>query len=441
MDTSTLRAITQLILTFACLAVLAAGCSEGPEATTAPVGQPDATAAGDADAASATDADATPPPNDPNLRPNVQEGQPPNATGQTPAFEDQTRAPQPSTATAFAVQEIAGGLQRPWGIAILPDGSMLITLRPGPVVWVDTDGTVSAPLDGVPEASAAGQGGMLDVALSPDFAVNRHVFLSYAEARDGGRGTTIARGTLGAGNDRLDDVTILYRQAPAWSGGRHFGSRVVFSPDGTLFATFGDRGDAFTDAQDPTNAIGAVIRINADGSIPADNPFASGGAGAPEIWSWGHRNIQSATIGADGALWTVEHGPAGGDELNRPAPGVNHGWPIISYGEDYNGQPVGDGITEQGELAQPVYYWDPVIAPCGMATYEGDLFEGFQGDLLVGGLRANAVVRLSLWGGRVYTEEWLNVGSRVRDVAVDANGAIIVITDSEDGRLLRLVPN
>lgn len=380
-------------------------------------------------------------PDDPSLRPNVQEGEVANAIGQQPAFDGQTRAPQPATATDFSVVEVAGGLERPWGLALLPDGSLLVTERPGRLKHVN-GGDVSGPINGVPNVLASGQGGLLDVAVSPEFAEDRLVFLSLAEARDDDlSGAAIARGVLSEDHRSLDDVTVIYRQEPAWSGGRHFGSRIVFDDDGKLFATFGDRGSAFDEAQDPGNAIGAVIRLNKDGSIPDDNPFADGGEGAPEIWSWGHRNIQAATLGRDGALWTVEHGPAGGDELNKPAAGVNHGWPIISYGRDYTGLPIGFGRTEQEGMAQPVYYWDPVIAPSGMATYTGALFEGWEGDLLVGGLVAQAVVRLTIRDDEVYTEEWLEIGQRVRDIAVDSDGSILIITDATDGAVLRLVPN
>lgn len=380
-------------------------------------------------------------PEDPSLRPNVQDGEVANAIGQQPAFDGQTRAPQPATATEFRVVEVAGGLDRPWGLALLPDGSLLVTERPGRLKRVDADGQLSAPITGVPNVAASGQGGLLDVAISPDFATDRLVFLTFAEARANNLiGAAVARGTLSDDNGRLEDVTVLYRQEPAWDGGRHIGSRLVFDRDGKLFATFGDRGSALDDAQDPNNAIGAVIRLNPDGSIPDDNPFANGGEGAPEIWSWGHRNIQAATLGLDGALWTVEHGPAGGDELNRPEAGVNHGWPIISYGRDYTGLPIGFGRTEQEGMAQPVYYWDPVIAPSGMATYTGALFDGWEGDLLVGGLVAQSVVRLTIRDDKVYTEEWLEIGQRVRDIAIDVDGSILIVTDSSDGSVLRLLP-
>ncbi|MFK7927475.1 MAG: PQQ-dependent sugar dehydrogenase [Myxococcota bacterium] len=393
----------------------------------------------DTDVDTDTDADTDTDTEPEVLRPNVQEGISPEAEGQTPAFPEQTRAPQPAEATAWTSEVFASGLGVPWGIAPLPDGRLLVTQRAGSLFVVNADGSVGPPMTGVPSVVAQGQGGLLDVAIDPDFSNNGRIYLTFAEDRGGGLSApTVARGVLNAGNDGLDDVTILFRQTPAWNTTRHFGSRLVFGDDGTLFATFGDRGSAFTDAQDPNNAIGAVIRINTDGSVPADNPFADGVGGAPEVWSYGHRNIQSATWGADGALWTVEHGAKGGDELNRPKAGDNHGWPIISYGEDYNGSPIGDGSTAKDGLAQPMYYWDPVIAPSGMATYTGGLFDGWDGDLLIGGLRSEGLVRLSLRDGQVYTEEWFPLGVRVRSVAIAADGAVLVGTDA--GQIVRIVP-
>ncbi len=277
------------------------------------------------------------------------------------------------------------------------------------------------------------------MAIGPDFATTRAVFFTFSEERGGGAtAVAVGRGTLSGDGARLDDVSVIYRQQPAWNTTRHYGSRLVFDGPDHLFVTFGDRGSAFTHAQDPGNAIGAVVRIRPDGSIPADNPFADGVGGAPEVWSWGHRNIQAAAIGADGALWTVEHGAQGGDELNRPEAGVNHGWPIITYGDDYDGSPIGAGETARDGMAQPVYYWDPVVAPSGMVTYDADLFPAWRGDLLLGGLQAQAVVRLTLRRGLVYTEEWLPIGARVRDVAVAGDGALLVSTDN--GEILRLLP-
>jgi glucose/arabinose dehydrogenase len=373
------------------------------------------------------------------LRPNIQRDIPPNAEDQTPAFPAQTRAPQPAQPTAVSTEVWAEGLGIPWGIAPLPNGRLLVTERAGRLRLVDTDGSVSDPLAGVPEVAATGQGGLLDVKIGPNFVEDRSVFLSFSEDRGGGNtAPAVARATLSVDGSRLEGLTVLYQQDPPRPESRHYGSRIVFDDSGALFATFGDRGGAFEDAQSPDNGIGAVVRILPDGSIPQDNPFADGVDGDPAVWSWGHRNIQSATIGPDGALWTVEHGPRGGDELNRPEPGVNHGWPVITYGIDYNGQPVGDGLTAQEGMAQPVYYWDPVIAPSGMATYTGELFERWQGDLLIGGLQAEALVRLTLRDQRVHTEEWIPMGVRVRSVAIANDGAVLVGTDA--GEIVALRP-
>lgn len=373
-----------------------------------------------------------------SLRPNVQEGRAPNARGQTPAFPEQTRAPQPARPTAFTTRVVARGLGIPWGMAELPDGRLLVTERAGSLRVVDRQGGVGAPLAGVPAVAARGQGGLLDVVLGPEFATDRSVFLTLVEDRGSGTSATaVARGRLSDDAAALEDVRILYRQQPAWNTTRHYGSRMVFDGEGALYVTFGDRGSAWEEAQSPDSPLGAVIRIRPDGGAAEGNPYVDGG-GAPEVWSYGHRNIQAATLGADGALWTVEHGPQGGDELNRPAPGVNHGWPVISYGQDYSGHPVGEGITAQEGMAQPVYYWDPVIAPSGMATYSGSQFPDWEGDLLIGGLQAASVVRLSLREGRVHTEEWLSMGTRVRDVLVTADGSVLVAVD--DGEIRQIVP-
>ena len=373
------------------------------------------------------------------LRPNVQAAQQANAEGQAPAFPEQTRAPQPARPTSFSKDVVVEGLGIPWGIAPLPDGRLLVTERAGNLRLVAADGSLGEPLGGVPEVAASGQGGLLDVVISPNFEQDRQVFLSFSEARDGGKmAAAVARATLASDGSALEEATVIYRQEPPHRGGRHFGSRLVFDASGALFATFGDRGDAFEEAQSPFSGIGAVIRILPDGGIPQDNPFVDGEGGDPAVWSWGHRNIQSATIGPDGALWTVEHGARGGDELNRPESGANHGWPIISYGIDYSGRPIGEGLTQQEGMAQPVYYWDPVIAPSGMATYTGELFDDWRGDLLIGGLQAEAVVRLKVKEGRVYTEEWIPMGVRVRSLAIANDGAVLVGTDA--GEIVALRP-
>ena len=373
------------------------------------------------------------------LRPNVQADQQANAQNQTPFFPEQTRAPQPAMSTSISREVIADGLEIPWGIAPLPDGRLLVTERAGRLRLIAQDGSLSDPLEGVPEVAASGQGGLLDVTISPSFAEDRLVFLSYSESRgEGNTAPAVARATLAEDGTQLEGWTVIYRQEPPRGTSRHYGCRLVFDRSGALFATFGDRGDAFEEAQSPFSGIGAVIRILPDGGIPQDNPFADGVNGDPAVWSWGHRNIQSATLDEDGALWTVEHGARGGDELNRPDPGINHGWPIITYGTDYNGRPVGEGLTQQEGMAQPVYYWDPVIAPSGMVTYTGDLFTAWKGDLLIGGLQSEGVVRLKLRDGKVYTEEWISMGVRVRSLAIANDGAVLVGTDA--GEIVALRP-
>lgn len=342
---------------------------------------------------------------------------------------------------ALRVETIATGLDHPWGIAQLPDGRWLVSERPGRIRVVAADGRLSPPLGGVPAVVASGQGGLLDVAIDPDFATNGTVYFSYAEPGSGGTaGTAVARGRLGA--DRIDNVTVIYRQEPKVSGGNHFGSRIVFARDGTLLVTQGDRFSYRDQAQDLESDLGKIVRVNTDGSIPGDNPFTGRGTARPEIWSYGHRNIQAAALDpASGQLWTVEHGAAGGDELNHPEPGKNYGWPVITYGRDYDGSSIGIGAAKEG-MEQPVYYWDPVIAPSGMAFYSGSVFPGWTGNILVGGLASQRLVRLVMESGRVSREERYlgELGARIRDVQVGMDGLIYVATDETNGRIMRLRP-
>jgi glucose/arabinose dehydrogenase len=338
------------------------------------------------------------------------------------------------------VTTIARGLDHPWGLALLPDGGMLVTERPGHLRRIAADGKVSDPLAGVPEVFARGQGGLLDVALSPDFARDRLVYLSFSEPGAGGAGTAVARGRLG--ERALEDTQVIWRQQPKVEGSNHWGSRLVFAPDGTLYVTLGDRQAYRQQAQDLDGTLGKVVRINPDGSTPRGNPFAQGG-GRPEIWSYGHRNIQGAALHPEtGQLWTVEHGARGGDELNQPQRGRNHGWPVITYGVDYSGAKIGEGTAKAG-MEQPVYYWDPVIAPSGAVFYTGTAFSGWQGDLLIGSLNPGGLVRLVLRDGRVAVEERYRgreLRARVRDVQQGADGSIYLLTDSYDGQVLRLTP-
>jgi len=338
------------------------------------------------------------------------------------------------------VVPFARGLEFPWSLAFLPDGRLLVSERPGRLRLVGRDGVVEPPIAGVPPVAAVGQGGLLDVALDPDFATSRLVYLSFAERRPDGLATAVARGKLNAAADALTDVTVIFRQQPAWSGGNHFGSRLAFAPDGTLFVTLGERFDLRDKAQDLSTTLGKVVRINRDGSIPADNPFRGRAGARPEIYSYGHRNVQGAAIEpATGRLWTVEHGARGGDEVNRPEPGRNYGWPVISYGRNYSGSAIGEGTAKAG-MEQPLFYWDPSIAPSGASFYDGSLMPAFKGQLFVGALAGQALVMVKVRDGRVTGEERLPLAERVRDVRTGPDGALWLATDSPDGEILRLVP-
>ena len=351
------------------------------------------------------------------------------------------RSPTPeSVAAPLRVTTVAKGLEHPWGLAFLPDGRMLVTERPGTLRVVTASGELSAPLSGVPEVRARGQGGLLDVALSPKFESDRLVYLSFSEPGEGGAGTAVARGRFTG--SALEKTEVIWRQTPKTGASHHFGSRLVFREDGTLFITTGDRGDQRPAVQDLATTIGKVIRINADGSVPRDNPFVKRAGAKPEIWSYGHRNAQAAVLQpGTGKLWTVEHGARGGDELNQPQAGKNYGWPVITYGVDYSGEKIGEGTAQAG-MEQPVYWWDPVIAPSGAMFYTGKLFPEWKGDLFVGSMNPGALVRLDLENGKVVREERYlgNLGHRVRDVAQGPDGAIWLVTDAGNGHLLKLDP-
>jgi aldose sugar dehydrogenase len=333
--------------------------------------------------------------------------------------------------------DVARGLEHPWAVAFLPEGRLLVTERPGRLRMVAKDGALSEPLTGVPKVQAGGQGGLLDVVLSPSFAQDRLVYLSFSEPGEGGASTAVARGRLGERG--LDDTQVIWRQQPKVGGPMHFGSRLVFRPDGTLFVTVGDRYSHRDRAQDLSTTIGKVIRINADGSVPRDNPFVAREGARPEIWSYGHRNVQAAALDPQGQLWTVEHGARGGDELNNPQPGKNYGWPIITYGIDYSGAKIGVGTARPG-MEQPAYYWDPVIAPSGAVFYHGDQFPDWKGHLFVGSLNPGRLVRLKLTDGRVTEEARYSIGSgeRVRDVRQGPDGLLYVVIDASRGRVVRL---
>jgi glucose/arabinose dehydrogenase len=340
----------------------------------------------------------------------------------------------------YRVVTVAGGIEHPWGLAFLPDGRMLVTERPGRLRVVSADGRLSAPLSGVPAVAARGQGGLLDVQLAPDFSASGVIYLSYAEPGEGGTaGTTVARARFSDAG--LAEVQVIFRQEPKTAGGLHFGSRLVFTPDGYLFITTGERGQRHM-AQDLSRDQGKLIRLRPDGTVPPDNPFARRAGARPEIWSYGHRNIQGAALHPEsGALWTVEHGAQGGDELNIPQAGRNYGWPVITYGRDYSGASIGEGTAKAG-MEQPVYYWDPSIAPSGMMFYTGNRFPQWRGNLFVGALSFQLLTRLELNGDRVVAEERLlrGYGQRIRDVRQGPDGYIYLLTDESDGRLVRLEP-
>jgi glucose/arabinose dehydrogenase len=357
------------------------------------------------------------------------------AQGQAP------RSPTPgSVKGALTVQTIAKGLEHPWSLAFLPDKRMLVTERPGRLRLVAPDGRVSDPLSGVPQVYASGQGGLLDVALSPAFDKDRLVYLSYAESGEGGAGTAVARGRLGERG--LENTQVIWRQHPKVSGSNHWGSRIVFRPDGTLFVTLGERFNYSDSAQDLSTTIGKIVRINPDGSAPRDNPFVNRAGARPEIWSYGHRNVQAAALHPEsGQLWTVEHGARGGDELNHPEAGKNYGWPVISYGAHYSFLKIGEGTAKAG-MEQPVYYWDPVIAPSGMVFYTGDLFAGWKNNILIGSLTPGLLVRLVMKDGKVAREERYleDLEERIRDVRQAADGSLYLLTDARNGRILRAMP-
>lgn len=336
---------------------------------------------------------------------------------------------------------LADGLEHPWGIDFLPDGAALITERPGRL-RIFANGTLSEPVAGVPEVAVLGQGGLLDVLAASDFETSGMIFLTFSEAGSGGAGTAVASARLMREDDasRLEDVTRLFSLELKTRVGRHFGSRIVEAPDGTLFFTIGDRGQ-MERAQDIADPAGSVLRINRDGSIPPDNPFVGREDAAPEIWSIGHRNIQGAVFDpVTKALWTAEHGARGGDEVNRPEAGKNYGWPVIAYGRHYSGLRIGRGTQAPG-YEQPLYYWDPSIAPSGMTVYEGSMFPEWQGDFLVAALKFELLARLERDGtGQITREDRLFEGAfgRLRDVEVAPDGAVWLLTDASDGKIIRV---
>jgi glucose/arabinose dehydrogenase len=348
----------------------------------------------------------------------------------------------PAVAQTLRAQAVATGLDHPWAVAFLPQGKFLVTERPGRMRIVDADGKTGPPLEGVPEVVTGGQAGLHDVALDSGFASNRTLYFCYAEAGDGGSGTAVARARLSPDSTRLDDVKVIYRQKPKTSGNLQYGCRIAQARDGNLFVTLGDRFRPRDRAQVLDNTLGKIVRITKDGAPAPGNPFAGRSGALPEIWTYGHRNQQGLTFAPDGTLWETEHGPQGGDEVNLIEPGRNYGWPVITYGEEYGGGPVGAGITHKEGMEQPVHHWTPSIAPSGMAFLTSDRYgPAMKGNLFVGSLKFEYLVRLEMAGAKVAKESRaLEVGERVRDVRQGPDGFLYVLTDEPKGRLLRVIP-
>ncbi|WP_156362672.1 PQQ-dependent sugar dehydrogenase [Xylophilus sp. Leaf220] len=349
-----------------------------------------------------------------------------------------------AAADAVKAVPVAQGLSSPWAVAFLPGGKFLVTERPGQMRIVSAAGEVQPALQGVPAVAAAGQGGLLDVVTDSGFAANRALYFCYSEANaNGTNGTALARAVLSADERRLEQVKVLFRQQPKIASSLHFGCRIVEKADGTLWLTLGERSSKKEEAQNLKSHLGKIVRIAKDGTVPPDNPFVGRADALPEIWSWGHRNAQGATLGPDGRLWMHEHGPQGGDEINVPVAGRNYGWPVITYGENYGGGPIGRGITQQQGMEQPLHYWVPSIAPSGMAFLTGDRYgPAWKGSLFVGSLKFGRLHRLQIEGGKVAREEFLleSLRERIRDVRQGPDGWLYVLTDGPQGRLLRLEP-
>lgn len=348
---------------------------------------------------------------------------------------------QPSdTSSSFGtlkIKEIAGDLNHPWGMAFLPDGCVLVTERAGRLRLIDKNNTLSEPLSGTPEVVAAGQGGLLDVALHPDFNTNQRVYLSYTAPAGNGSQTALGYGQL---NDNvLTDFKTIFRQMPVIDNDKHFGGRISFDKNNHVYLAMGERFQ-FDPAQDLSNHLGAIIRLDSDdGSVPEDNPFMEQNNAKEEIWSYGHRNIEGMAFADNGNLWVAEMGPKGGDELNLVQKGGNYGWPLVSWGMHYDGEDIPDPDARP-EFIDAAKQWTPVIAPSGLTFYEGDMYEAWQGDALIGGLVSKGIVRVDFQNGRPTDEERINLNVRIRDVDVAPDGSIYVLTDQSDGGVWRLTP-
>jgi glucose/arabinose dehydrogenase len=373
------------------------------------------------------------------------ETSPPNVPELKPAFAQQTRAPGIQSKTAIAVQEIATGFEKPWALAFLPDGRMLVTEKPtGKLYIVTPAGQKSAPVAGLPRVDGRDQGGLLDVEIDPGYAQNGIIYWTYYEPREDGNGLAVARAKLVHGpKPKVAQLSVIFRMQPTLDSTKHAGGRLVFAPDGMLFVTLGDRSEleGRRQARDLDSHFGKIVRIRPDGTVPDDNPFVGQKGARPEIWTRGHRNVLSAALDAQNRLWVVEMGPRGGDELNLIERGNDYGWPTIGYGEEYSGASIHETAQSPG-LEQPIYYWDPVISPSGLTIYSGELFPEWKGNLFIGGLSSEALVRLVLEGDRVVGEERLLMDrkARIREVIQGPDGALYLLTDDEDGSLLKVTP-
>ena len=373
----------------------------------------------------------------------------PNVPEHQPAFPQQTRAPEVHTRTRLDVYTVAAGFDKPWALAFLPDRRMLVTEKhSGKLYIVDSGGQKSAPASGMPEVDGRDQGGLLDVEVAPDHERTQRIYFSYYEPREGGNGLAVASARLLADTKPgskpiVEDVRVIFRMQPTLDSTKHAGGRIVIAPDGNLFVALGERSilEGRKQARDLASDFGKIVRIAPDGTIPRDNPFQNRAGARPEIWSSGHRNILSAALDEQKRLWIVEMGPRGGDELNLVQRGKDYGWPTIGYGEEYSGEPIHEHTQLPG-LEQPVYYWDPVISPSGLTIYSGALISEWKGNLLIGGLSSKALVRVVLDGERVSGEERLltQLGARIREVVEGPEGALYLLTDDSDGKLLRVTP-
>lgn len=376
----------------------------------------------------------------PNLPP--VETNPPN-TDYKPAFEGQTRAPGMKTTTELDIQILTEDLVNPWGIAVLPDGRLLITENGGTMRIATTKGELSAPIVGLPPVNSNGQGGLLGLTIDPDFSNNRMVYWCFSEDIDGGTLTAVAKGRLSDDEKTIENPVVIYRATPAFAGTLHYGGRILFDKDGNLFVSTGERSDLKTrpKAQDLSTGLGKIVRITKEGKPVADNPFINTPNAMLENYSYGHRNVQGLAIHpVTGDLWNCEFGPRGGDEINRIEPGKNYGWPTITYGIEYSGEAINNGLTQKEGMEQPVYYWDPVVSPSGMTFYSGDLIPEWKNNLFIGCLSGSHILRLDIRDNKVVGEERLLTGQqqRFRDVQQGKDGALYAVCDGAHGRLYRI---